>query len=112
MALEIELKMRVGDLGKVRRILEEQGAKPKGKRLETNTFLDTAGDDLIKQGAGLRVRRCRDLASGQVTAEMTHKGPRQPGAMKIREETEFAVGEYEAAVSLLGQVGYEVKLSF
>ena len=38
MALEIELKMRVGDLGKVRRILEEQGAKPKGKRLEPIRF--------------------------------------------------------------------------
>ena len=112
MGLEIEIKLRVDDLAEVRRRLVAAGARPGGARLEVNTFLDTPDNRLQKEGSGLRVRRCREVESGALACVITFKGPKQAGGMKTREENEFGVESYDAAVVLLGQLGYAVKLSF
>jgi adenylate cyclase, class 2 len=112
MALEIEIKLRVEEHETVRSRLEVAGAHRVGKRLETNTFLDTPQDKLLKAGAGLRVRRHCDVETQQASAVITHKGPRQPGAIKTREETEIEISSYADGVKLLEELGYHVKLSF
>ena len=112
MPLETELKLRVQDHQPVRHALQSAGARFIKRQLETNTFLDTADDLLLKGGSGLRVRAARDVESGKVDVIITHKGPRQPGPMKIREETELDVADHDDALRLLSQLGYQVKLSF
>lgn len=112
MSLEIEIKLRVREHDTVRRRLEQLGARRVGKRFETNTFLDAPGDPLLRSGAGLRVRRHRDMHTGAESAVITHKGPKRAGEVKVREETEVGVSSYEDGLKLLEQLGYEVKLSF
>jgi adenylate cyclase class 2 len=112
MALEIEIKIRVTEHQSARGLLASLGAQRQGRRLETNTFLDTADGRLVSSGEGLRVREYRELESGKVSVEITHKGPKQAGDLKIREETEVEVSSYRDAVKLFGELGYEVKLSF
>jgi adenylate cyclase, class 2 len=112
MALEIEAKMQVLDHAPIRQRLELAGARRLHRQLETNTFLDTLDHQLQSRDSGLRVRRARDIDTGLVTAVITHKGPRQPGVMKTRPETEVKVASYENAVTLLEELGYQVTLSF
>lgn len=112
MALETELKMRVADHAMVRLAMKSAGATFVKHELEINTFLDSPDNRLLRDGSGLRVRSATNLESGQVNVIITHKGPKKAGPMKIREETELRVASYDDAVKLLGQLGYEVKLSF
>ncbi len=112
MALETEIKLRVLDHDAVRRGLRAAGATFRKNELETNTFLDTASNDLRKSGCGLRVRKAVDERTGQSRCVITHKGPRKPGPMKIREETELEASAYDEAVQLLDQLGLKVMLSF
>ena len=112
MPLEIEIKLRVGDHEIVRRALEECAATFVKRQLETNTLFDTAGDELLEAGCGLRLRSARDLQTGDVYIIITHKGPRKPGPMKIREESELHVTRYDDAVVILAKLGYEIRLSF
>lgn len=112
MPLETEIKLRVGDHGVVRSRLQAAGAKYVRRELETNTFLDTADSTLLRSGCGLRVRLAKNVEKGSQRVVITHKGPKRPGPMKIRPETEATAESYDDAVKLLGALGYEVKLSF
>ena len=112
MSLEIEIKLRVDGHAVVRSALEQCHARLVGKRLETNTFLDWADSSMRKAGQGLRVRRHQDIATGDITAVITHKGQKQPGEMKVREETEIGISSYNDGVTLLTHLGLFVKLSF
>lgn len=112
MALEIEAKMQVHDHAPIRQVLESAGARRLHRHLETNTFLDTVDRQLQRNGSGLRIRRARDVDTGLVTAVMTHKGPRQPGLIKIRPEAEVKVASYEDAVTLMEALGYRITLCF
>ncbi len=112
MALEIEAKMRVQDHAPIRQRLELAGARRLHRHLETNTFMDTADQQLQMHDSGLRVRRAEDIDTDLVTAVITHKGPRQPGLMKTRPEAEVSVASYEDAVALLQQLGYRITLCF
>jgi len=112
MPIETELKLRVTDHAPVRQALRVCGATQVKRQHEINTFLDTPDDALMRGGSGLRVRSAKNLDTGDVEVIITHKGPRKPGPMKIRRETELAVSSHDNAVELLAQLGYEVKLSF
>ena len=56
MALETEAKIRLDDHEAVRARLEQSGAQRLGEALETNSYFDTAGENLLKADAGLRLR--------------------------------------------------------
>ena len=112
MPVEIEAKLKVDDLEPVRQKLRDVGAAPSGKVLETNTFLDTPDQALYHAGKGFRLRANRDASTSQSTHILTFKGPRQPGALKKREEIEVAVHDSDAALSLLQSLGYVIILSF
>jgi adenylate cyclase class 2 len=112
MAVEIEAKMSVPNLGIVRDRLRELGAAGGGRTLETNTFFDTEDRSLLAADEGLRLRRNRDEASGKDEHVITNKGPRQHGALKSRDEVEVTVGDYDDAVQLLERLGFVRMLSF
>ena len=112
MALEIEAKMQVDDHTPIRQRLELAGARRLHRHLETNTFMDKADHALQQRDSGLRIRRARDIDTALVTAVITHKGPCQPGLLKIRPETEVKVASYEDAVALLEALDYHITLCF
>jgi len=112
MALEIEAKMAVPDLGPVREALRGQGARRLKATLETNVFFDTADRTLLAVDEGLRLRTNRDADSGRSTHVITHKGALQVGRLKSREETEVTVDDPAAATKLFERLGLGVTLSF
>ncbi|HEY2587625.1 MAG TPA: class IV adenylate cyclase [Tepidisphaeraceae bacterium] len=112
MALEIEAKMKVDDFDAVRAKLVECGATRVGAVLETNTFFDTPDRSLLAADRGLRLRRAKDLASGDERFVVTVKGPAQSGPLKTREEAEVNVDDGERAIAVLRALGYEPQLSF
>ncbi|HTW93825.1 MAG TPA: class IV adenylate cyclase [Tepidisphaeraceae bacterium] len=112
MGLEIEAKMKVDDLQTIRLRLEAAGAVLEGQVMETNTFFDTPDGKLRQEDKGLRLRANCDHADGEVTHVVTFKGPRQPGALKTRPETEFTVDDPHAAAELFESLGYGKTLTF
>jgi adenylate cyclase, class 2 len=113
MAVEIEAKMSVPDLERVRAKLRELGAESAGKTLETNTFFDTEDRSLLAADEGLRLRR-NVRTEGEAVDEhvVTYKGPRQHGLLKSRDEVEVTVGSSEDASQLLERLGFVRMLSF
>lgn len=112
MAVEIEAKLRVQNFEQVRSRLVECNAAEVGQFLETNIFFDTVDRSLLSADCGLRLRRNHNVATGDETLIITHKGPRETGPVKSREETELEVAREDAAIQLLAQLGYEVIIRF
>jgi adenylate cyclase class 2 len=112
MAVEIEAKMAVPSHDAVRARLTELGAERLGRVLETNTFFDTEQRSLLAADEGLRLRRNLNVDTNADEHVITFKGPRQPGALKSREEIELAVASSDDAVQLLERLGFVRMLSF
>lgn len=113
MAIEIEAKMKVADLARVRSRLEAVGARRRGLVMEVNTFFDTADSSLLAGDRGLRVRQARDLETGKdLVATITFKGPKQQVKMKSREEIELVVDSASRAAELLEQLGMRRIMAF
>lgn len=112
MAIEIEAKMKVEDVAGVERALATAGATPVGRRREINTFFDTPDGSLRASDQGLRVRVEHHEDEPEPRVIVTHKGPRQPGELKTRPETELHVASAQAAADLLTALGFIPTLSF
>jgi len=127
MPLEIECKVRVSGHGPVRKALKRAGAEFVLLFLESNELFDRPEGTLRAAGSGLRIRSMRPLdaadrgagadsrgsgASAEMAPTMTFKGPRRPGAYKIREEIEVALDDAAAGRALLESLGYRLMVSF
>jgi len=112
MALEIEAKMAVDNLGVVRTRLQQCGAKRLGAFAEINAFFDTDDRSLMAADKGLRLRVNRNVETGVEDHIMTYKGPRQHGPLKSREEVELAVEGSAEAGKILECLGFLKTLSF
>lgn len=112
MPVELEAKVAVADFAPITERLRALGARDEGEVLETNTYFDTPDRALLAADSGLRVRSVRRPGSQPDRHVITFKGPRQPGAVKAREEIEFAVGDAELAGRLLSALGYRPDFSF
>lgn len=112
MAIEIEAKMRVEDFDALIGHLKQQGGRRLGKVLETNIFFDTPSRELLAGDQGLRVRTSEDVVSGNKQIVVTHKGPRQQGELKSRQETELIVHDEQTAVQLLEALGFVRAMRF
>lgn len=112
MPLEIEAKMRVDSHAGVVEALREHAAEPVARLLETNTYLDTSDNALREADAGLRVRLEANLDSGRSKVVITHKGPKRPGKIKTRPETELEADGEADAIAMLGVLGYQPILRF
>ena len=58
------------------------------------------------------MRSSQDRDAGTVACTMTHKGPRQHGPLKSREETEVTVGDEAGGCAMLVVLGFDRVLSF
>jgi len=105
MPIELEIKLRVADHDAVRRALEARGARFVSCVMETNYILDDAAGSLRQRGEGLRVRVNQTVRGEAQPPTLTFKGPRQPSAMKRREERETIIGDPDATLAILKSLG-------
>ena len=115
--LEIEIKLRVGDLAEIVRRLRKLRARSLGRVHERNTLFDTADHALGRSGRVLRVRSMEDANPGgarlgrsrqrKVSGVLTFKSPVEGGRYKTRRETEVTVGSPEEAERILEGLGFQ-----
>ena len=103
MALEREIKLEFPSADEARAAVLAVGATPLlGRRLQEDSLLDTADEELRRRRCVLRVR----VENGK--SRLTFKGPVQPSAMKLREEVETVIGDGEVLVRVLQELGLHV----
>jgi len=105
--VETEIKLRIPTLTAARALLRTQGFKVAvGRVFEQNLLLDDANGSIRASGKLLRLRR----AGKQVTC--TFKGVLKPGPYKSREEQEFRVSDFDAALALFAGLGYRESMRY
>jgi len=104
---ELELKYYVLDLRRIEAKLKELGASCSQPRLlEANLRFDTSDYSLSREGKALRLRY-------DTEARITYKGPSQAReGIRLREEIEFVVDNYQAARAFLLALGYQVSVFY
>lgn len=103
--LEVEVKFLVGELTAVRQRLLELGAMVTKPRVyERNLRLDTPDEALRHRDELLRLRQ-------DTAVVLTYKGrsleTEQGSEVKVREELEMTVGDWETAVALFQRLGFQ-----
>lgn len=102
--LEVEVKFFITDLARIRDVLLEIEGKLVTPRIfERNIRFDTAWDSLMHQGKLLRLRQDRAV-------RLTYKGePKEAidSEVRIREELEIVLNDFDTAASILEKVGLE-----
>ena len=112
MNVEIEGKMRIGDVAAIEARLVTVGAQRCSDLLEFNTYFDSAQGGLKASDQGLRVRVERDLKTGHERVVVTYKGPRHEGLLKKRTETQFEASDAATVTQLFVALGYSPVLTF
>lgn len=101
--LEREIKLRFSSAEEARTAILETGATPlHGRRLQEDALLDTEDEQLRRRRCVLRIR----TENGK--SRLTFKGPVQPSSMKLREEIETVIGDGEALLRVLQELGLHV----
>jgi adenylate cyclase class 2 len=103
MALEREVKLRFESAADARARILAAGAHPtRSRRLQQDCLLDTPAGTLAGRQMALRLR------NDDGRAILTLKGPVQPGRMKLREEHETTLGNFEVALTVFRALGYDI----
>jgi adenylate cyclase, class 2 len=104
---ELEVKFYMADLPGLKAKLEEMGAHCTQERVhEVNLRFDTAKEELKQSFQVLRLRKDRDY-------RLTYKGPGQTlDGVRLRQELEFTVGDFDTAKGFLEALGYQVILMY
>ena len=104
--IESELKFRVAgqsDHDKLRRMLQQRGAKLVGRYKEENFRFNGPGKSTRNTTLRLRV------LTGGPRGVLTAKGPAKfDGGVKSREETEIEIRDVHATLDMLEQLGFRV----
>ena len=104
MNLEIEAKISVSSLEPVSQRVREIGAVFVKSVQETDAYLVDTEGLLIKKGCGLRLRK--QTCGEEKVFYLTYKGPRLAGRYKSRSETEIQISDYDAALNLFHELGF------
>ena len=115
---EVELKFAVENLDRLRQTLHQLGAVEGPSEVHADTYYRHPCRDFVQTREALRIRRVTvtrtDSSGGQETAtesRVTYKAPRLPGAIKARQELEWALNpsdpEGEQLHELLHCLGFQ-----
>lgn len=110
MSDEVEVKIPVPSLDRVRRSLRRAGARYLGTVVQTDRYFDTRNKLLLKADCGLRIRQVRVLRSGRNRIDrralLTYKGPMRPGrGAKVRQEIQARIDDAEVLAEILTSWG-------
>lgn len=106
MTREVEVKLQVPDPQRLRQRIRAAGAAVEQRVFEVNRILDTADRALQGRDCGLRIRTAEAGAGTRPRATLTYKGPREPGAVKSREELEIPIANAELTERLFHRIGF------
>lgn len=98
---EIEVKILEIDIPKTAQQIEQLGGAKVFEGRITAHYLDTPNDDLWKEGTVLRIRR-----RGDITELTLKKKVKKRKDIKVRDEYEVKVGDFEATKALFAELGY------
>lgn len=106
-AQEIEVKFYLSNLDQYHTVVVSSGAQlVQPRQHEVNLRFDTPQVDLAKAAQVLRLRQDQG-------ARLTYKGPGEiVGGVRVRQEIEFQVGDFQAAKSFLLALGYQVVMMY
>ncbi len=110
MCIEIEAKLKVDSLEKIRRKLNELNAEFLQEQLQTDYHFDDANITLQKTDRCLRLRR--QLVGKSEMFFLTYKGAKEKSSFKKRQEIEIEITDSSAIQKLLLALGYEKVLVF
>lgn len=102
--LEVEAKVAVEDPDALRKALHGLGAAAVPAVVEVDVFFTHDTRDLVAADETLRLRGPVAEAGGAKVFELTHKGPRQAGAYKAREERSVRLAD--DPTDLLAALGF------
>jgi len=108
MHIEIEAKIKVDSLQKVKRKLAQLGARFLAERLQTDYHFDDAGATFAKTDRCLRLRCQKDKEGERFF--LTYKGAKEKSKFKKRQEIEIEIKDPDSAQKLLSALGYEKAL--
>lgn len=107
--LEVEAKVALDGPEALRATLHRLGAAASAAVVEVDVFFAHPQRDLAANDEALRLRSlAARQEAGPAAFELTHKGPRQPGAYKAREERTVRLADDPTA--LLGALGFRPTL--
>ena len=108
-SLEIEVKFYVSNMGKLRdRLLSISAILQKPRTYELNIIFDNPWHGLARQGKLLRLRQ-------DTAAKVTFKGVsnhQRNSEVRVREEIEVGVGDFEKAEAILKRIGFEEQVRY
>lgn len=128
-AMEMEAKIKIADSSSLQQLVRELGGTEKYLRHEINVFYDTPDRRLDKRDEVLRLRKesytfdvsanyecdyecdC-DCHRYREVVSTTFKGKRLGGKLKVREEHEFSVSDFDQARQLFEALGYKEYFRF
>lgn len=105
--IEVEVKLPVADLEKIRTCLILRGFAEVGHEKEQDTYFDNAAQQIRTEGQALRVRETTDCTTGQVVAQINFKGKKMDQITMTRQELETSVGSGETCRQLLEAIGFQ-----
>ena len=97
--LEIEIKTRADDIGRVERTLLEKGATPLEELDQTDEYFNHPCRDFAATDEALRLRM-------DSKGRITYKGPKIDHFTKTREEIELAVDDLDKMATILDRLGF------
>ena len=99
--VETEIKLSIPDAEAGRQLLQKHGFEVRTERsFEANAIYDTAGGDVRRSGALLRLRQTDSRSV------LTYKGVSTPGRHKSRSESEVTVSDFQTMHQILEALGY------
>lgn len=104
--LEIEIKTRSEDNGRVERLLLERGATPLGEQDQIDEYFNHPCRDFAETDEALRLRK-------DTRGRITYKGPKLDRFTKTREEIEMDIDDLDKMALMLIRLGFRpvVKVS-
>ncbi len=108
MYTEIEAKLKVESLDKVKSRLIELDAAYIGEQLQEDILFDAADESLSKNDSCLRLRK--QEMNGQTKYILTYKGAKEKSSLKKRREIETVVDNGDSVKELLSALGYVKRL--
>ena len=107
MALEAEIKIPVNDLETVKKRLKQEGFQETEVCREEDTYSNSPYYDMKEKDKALRIRRSRNMQTGEEWAQLNCKGAKLDQISMARKELETEIREPEIIEGILKELGFE-----
>lgn len=106
MAVEVEIKLKIDSVKTLSNILRELGFAEAKRVVEKDLYFTSKERDLWKRDEALRIRRVKDLKSGEEMAELTFKGKKMDDISMTRQELECSIANPDIVQEILEGLGF------